>query len=46
MQIVGQQGQATSSPTPSGGGGGSAQNLRRKSVLPIDAEVMQDLQVG
>lgn len=49
-QIAGQQGQATSSPTLSGGGGGggggggSAPNLRRKSVLPMDAEVMQDLE--
>lgn len=42
-QILG-QGQAPPSPTPSGGGGGIAPHLRRKSVLPIDAEVMQDLQ--
>ncbi|UOH85063.1 hypothetical protein LQV05_001880 [Cryptococcus neoformans] len=44
-QLLGQQGQAPSSPTPSGGGG-TAPHLRRKSVLPIDAGVMRDLQVG
>lgn len=42
-QLLGQQGQAPSSPTPSGGGG-TAPHLRRKSVLPIDAGVMRDLQ--
>lgn len=41
-QLLGQQGQAPSSPTPSGGG--TAPHLRRKSVLPIDAGVMRDLQ--